>query len=393
MFGLIDRWTANVRITRKLLIAPGVAVALLSLMAPLALKSLGDQTRLIERLTTVEVEKSATIASLERAVPEASAGLNRAIALAGNSDDAAAVKRLAADMNKRVADAAALIAKLGASDLSAREKQVVADLGTALTAYKQSSDAVINMVAADVSTAYMMSQNGEKAYAQLLAKLDDLLAIERSEAAAAHDASMASAQAVRFGFIALFAVATVIAILVSIAISGAIGGSIVRLTASTIRLADGDVGVTVEGSGRRDEIGALAGALGTFKQNAIEKARIEEEQRGRQAQADARQQRIEGHIHAFDGTMRNVLETLGTAATQLKGTAQRMTSTAEQTSGRASAVAAASEVASSNVSTAAAATEEMAASVSEIATRVEQSSEVAAEAVRKRRAPTTRCRA
>ena len=137
---------------------------------------------------------------------------------------------------------------------------MVADLGQALTAYKQSSDAVINMVTADVSTAYMMSQNGEKAYTQLLGKLDDLLAIERSEAAAAHDTSMASAQAARFGFIGLFAAATLIAILVSIAISGAIGGSIVRLTASTIRLADGDVGVTVEGSGRKDEIGALAGA-------------------------------------------------------------------------------------------------------------------------------------
>jgi methyl-accepting chemotaxis protein len=382
MFGLIDRWTANIRITRKLLIAPGVAIVLLSLMAPLALKSLGDQSRLIERLTTIEVEKSATIAALERAVPEASAGLNRAIALAGNSDDEAAVKRLAAGMNQRLADAAALIAKLDGSELSARQRQVVTDLGKALTAYKQSSDAVINMVAADVSTAYMMSMNGEKAYVELLARLDELLAIERSEAAAAHDTSMASAQAVRYGFIALFAFATVIAILVSVAISGAIGGSIVRLTASTIRLADGDVGVTVEGSGRKDEIGALAGALGTFKQNAIEKARIEEEQRGRQAQAAARQQRIEGHIHAFDGTMRNVLETLGASATQLKGTAETMASTAEETSRQASAVSAASEVASENVSTAAAATEEMAASISEISNQVQQSSQTAAEAVR-----------
>ena len=57
MFGMIDRLTANIRITRKLLIAPGVAVVLLSLMAPLALKSLGDQTRLIERLTTVEASR------------------------------------------------------------------------------------------------------------------------------------------------------------------------------------------------------------------------------------------------------------------------------------------------------------------------------------------------
>ena len=381
MFGLIDRWTANIRISRKLLIAPGIAILLLSLMAPLALKSLGDQTRLIERLTTIEMQKSTTVAALERAVPEASAVLNRVIALAGNSDDSAAIKRLAAEVNKRLADAAALIAKLAESDLSEREKQVVADLGRSLTAYKESSGAVINMVAADVSTAYMMSQNGEKAYAELLARLDDLLAIERSQAASAHETSMASAQAVRYEFIALFAVATIIAIIVNIAISGAIGGSIVRLTASTIRLAGGDVGVAIEGVGRKDEIGALAGALGTFKQNAIEKARIEDEQRGRQEQAAARQQAVDNHIRAFDGTMRHVLETVSTAAAQLKDTAARMASTAEETSHQATAVAAASEEASTNVSTAAAATEELSASVSEIGQQVQQSSQITAEAV------------
>ena len=265
MFSLIDRWTANIRISRKLLIAPAVAIVLLSLMAPLALKSLGDQTQLIERLTTTEVEKSMTIAALERAIPEASGELNRIMALASNSDDDAGVKRLTAGMNKRLGEAAALIAQLAGSELSEREKQVVGDLGKALTAYTQSSGSVIAMVAGDVPTAYMMSRNGEKSYGELLARLDDLLAIERTQAASAHETSMASAQTVRYGFIVLFAVATVIAILVSVAISGAIGGSIVRLTASTIRLADGDVGVTVEGSGRKDEIGALAGALGTFK--------------------------------------------------------------------------------------------------------------------------------
>jgi len=382
MFSLIDRWTANIRMNRKLLIAPGIAIVLLSLMAPLALKSLGDQTRLIERLTTVEMDKAATVAALGRAIPEASGGLSRIIALAGNADDAEALKRLTAEMNKQLDEAAALIAKLAASELGERERQAVAGLGKAITEYRQSIAPVITMVAADVATAYMMSRDGEKHYGELLIGLQDLLAIERSEAAAAHDSSMASAQAVRYGFVALFLAAAVVAILVSVAIAGAIGGSIARLTASTIKLAEGDVSVAVDGAGRKDEIGALAGALGTFKQNAIEKARIEAADRGRQQQAAARQQAVENHIRAFDGSMRQALETVSEAATQLKGTAQTMASTAEEASRQATAVAAASEQASTNVSTAAAATEEMATSINEIGSQVQQSSEITAEAVR-----------
>jgi len=87
----VTRWLANLSITRKLFIAPAVAVILLSLMAPLAIYSLGQQAKLLDELTTTEVEKAATMADLGRAVPEASNLSNRTIALASNSDDPAAV--------------------------------------------------------------------------------------------------------------------------------------------------------------------------------------------------------------------------------------------------------------------------------------------------------------
>src|SRR3974390_1093042 len=146
MFGLIDRWTANIRMSRKLLIAPGIAILLLALMAPLAIKSLEDQTRLIERLTTVEMEKARTIAALQRAIPEASGKLKGSIALAANSDDSAAVKRLTAKINQGLGDAAALIAKLDQSQLSGRERQAVTELHKTLTEYRQSTAPVIKML-------------------------------------------------------------------------------------------------------------------------------------------------------------------------------------------------------------------------------------------------------
>ncbi|HEX9461185.1 MAG TPA: HAMP domain-containing protein, partial [Alphaproteobacteria bacterium] len=70
-----------------------------------------------------------------------------------------------------------------------------------------------------------------------------------------------------------------------------------------LKVAGGDLSADASFPGRTDEIGALAGALGTFKQNAAEKARIEGEQQKRNEQRAARQQAIEEHIKGFEGQM------------------------------------------------------------------------------------------
>ncbi|MDC7988177.1 HAMP domain-containing protein, partial [Rhodoplanes sp. TEM] len=63
-----------------------------------------------------------------------------------------------------------------------------------------------------------------------------------------------------------------------------------------MKVADGDLSVEVPYHDRTDEIGSLAAALATFKQNALEKARIEAEQQKRRDQAGHRQQAIEHAI-------------------------------------------------------------------------------------------------
>ena len=58
-------------------------------------------------------------------------------------------------------------------------------------------------------------------------------------------------------------------------LSRLIGTPVVALTASMRRLAGGDVGASVPGAGRRDEIGAMAASLAVFKAAAVEKLRLE----------------------------------------------------------------------------------------------------------------------
>ena len=71
-----------------------------------------------------------------------------------------------------------------------------------------------------------------------------------------------------------------------------------------LKVAAGDLAVDTGYAARKDEIGALAGALETFKQQAADKVRIEAQERERNAGATARQRAIEGHVGEFESMVR-----------------------------------------------------------------------------------------
>ena len=148
-----------------------------------------------------------------------------------------------------------------------------------------------------------------------------------------------------------------------------------------LKLAGGDLTAEAPFADRKDEIGALAGALGVFKQNAVEKTRIEEEQRGRHAQAAARQQAIEAHIATFEGQMGKALEALSGASGEMRKTSDGLSMTSEQTNDQVKLAAAASSEASANVQTVASASEQLSASISEISRQVAHAAGIASRAV------------
>jgi HAMP domain-containing protein len=78
-----------------------------------------------------------------------------------------------------------------------------------------------------------------------------------------------------------------------------------------LKVASGDLNIDTGYSQRKDEIGALAGVLDTFKQQAIDKARIETQERERNAGATARQKTIESCVGEFENLVRQTLDQLG----------------------------------------------------------------------------------
>jgi methyl-accepting chemotaxis protein len=158
-------------------------------------------------------------------------------------------------------------------------------------------------------------------------------------------------------------------------------GPLLRLRDLTQRLSQGDLSVKTDFGERRDEIGAMAIALGTFRQQGVEKLRIEEEQRAQRDLAEARRVSVEGHIQAFEGNVGSALSALDEAGSQMDHAAADMIQIAQRAATGVRDAELATGEASSNVSGIAAATEELSASIAEISRQVAQSSRVSRRAV------------
>src|SRR6195256_6461044 len=101
------------------------------------------------------------------------------------------------------------------------------------------------------------------------------------------------------------------------------------MTREMTKLAEGDLGIQIEGADRADEVGGLARSLQVFKENAVTARRLEAEQRQQQAQKESRQQAVEEYIAVFDQQICEALDTLSAASTEMHATAGSMAATAD----------------------------------------------------------------
>jgi len=155
------------------------------------------------------------------------------------------------------------------------------------------------------------------------------------------------------------------------------------LSVSMDELAGGNFAVVLPGLGRKDELGAVAGAVERFKVVSEQKAREEAEAKIRQDQLAAQRRKAEmvKLADSFEAAVGEIVETVSSASTELEASAGTLTSTAERAQEVTTKVAAASEEASSNVQSVASATEELSSSVNEISRQVQESARMANEAV------------
>ncbi|MBK5962479.1 methyl-accepting chemotaxis protein [Rhodoplanes elegans] len=153
--------------------------------------------------------------------------------------------------------------------------------------------------------------------------------------------------------------------------------------ASLQTLAKDDFSIEIAGSDRGDEVGDIAKAALVFKQNGLDKQRMQREQKEAEQRAIAdRKADMQKMANNFEAAVGEIINTVSSASTELEAAAGTLTRTAETTQGLATRVASASEQASTNVQSVASATNEMSSSVHEISRQVQESSRIANDAVK-----------
>ena len=148
-----------------------------------------------------------------------------------------------------------------------------------------------------------------------------------------------------------------------------------------LKVAGGDLAVETGYGVRKDEIGALAGALEAFKQQAADKLKIEAQERERNARTAARQHAIENYVGEFETTVRMSLRELGEASGTMRSTSSDLTAVSRKTNERVEVAQKASSEASLSVESVASASEELSASINDISQQAAHAAGIASRAV------------
>ncbi|MBI3707468.1 MAG: HAMP domain-containing protein, partial [Proteobacteria bacterium] len=308
--------------------------------------------------------------------------LYRLTSVAANESDAKKLEALAKaalqDTTKYAAKLPALKAALAEAGIPAAQ---VGAFEGAFSAYIKAAKNVIEMADGDAGTAMAFMSGTQRKFVDVSKLLDEILAT----LAAARDRRLEQIYADMADGRAIFATAIGIVVLVALTlaffISRLISVPIVTMAGAVARIAAKDYAVPVPALGQKDELGKMAGAVDVLKQHSVDADRLADEQK-RSHESDAERRRaLEAAITEFDSAVRSIVDSVSSAATEMKASSQAMSGTAEHVSRQSTAVATAAEEASANVQTVAAASEQLSASIVEIGRQASNSTRIAGKAV------------
>ena len=155
-----------------------------------------------------------------------------------------------------------------------------------------------------------------------------------------------------------------------------------NLTSSMRNLAAGDTLTAITGADRVDELGTMAKAVEVFRENAVERIKLEGIAKEDTLMQMRRAESISTATHDYERVAGDMLRAVAAASAELEATAMTMTSAADRTNQMATSFAAAAEESTVSAAHAAQSAESLTGSISTIQTNVAESGQVANDAVR-----------
>ncbi len=226
---------------------------------------------------------------------------------------------------------------------------------------------MVNPLTVDVARAMEATGAGDASLADMFAAFAALGADAQSRSAMMLDVKNAALD--RAVFVSLFGGGLLVglAVLFGYLNFKLISAPLARLSEATEKLAAGDTSQDVSLGKRQDEIGAMAGALGSFRESIVRTKQLEAEANlSREEASEARKAMMSELASRFEATVLSTTDAMISDLDRLGGTAQELSNIANTTTHKSADVAQASEHATNNVNTVASATEELTASIAEL---------------------------
>lgn len=372
---------SSIAFTLKFAIAPGVAVALMGVLAYFGSGALNQQVEQAQIIVERNLEGSIRLSDIAARVQAANGELFRIMthqAAGDGTDIAGGITGLQGRLDGIIGDLASYREGYAQAEHAAQLEAIEAELQK----YKEATAFVAAMLEIDFASVVSFMQPFEENFAKFSEQIGTIVAATASDSQAIATASQAEAETASAIFFGLTVAAALVVALLAWLVGHSTSRSIRRIADATLRLAANDTDVEVTALARRDELGAIVQSLTVFRDNAVKMQELQANEARLREEAEAEKQRAMAEIaDNFEASVRQVVQSVTEASAGLKTRAVSMRETVEGASRQSSEVAQAGEAASTNVATVATASEELSASIGEISRQVEDAVAVANDAV------------
>ena len=369
----------NLPIIQKTLIAPGIACLMILIIAAVFFISARETNDLQQRAGAAGQLVLET-KDLQGLVNAGHATLFRALSWQQSGVAAGDVAKAADEARTIYENVDELFAKIEA-DTEADKVEAVKAIRDGYSAYRDVASETLETVAIDSFLASMLMTDAHIRLLDVSGKIQELSASIIQQADDLQIQAKSAQDLAQLEGMGVVIVAFILSLAAAIFTGRAITAPISRITTVIKEIASGRSNTEITDLDRKDEVGAIAEALGIMKEGLIEREEMRSKQDSEEQERAMRARRIEDSIARFENMVGQSMTELNNMAANLNDTANEMTLAAGETNTQSDQVASAASLASTNVNTVAAATEQLSASIGEITRKVSDASQISSSAV------------
>ncbi|MFH1033640.1 MAG: methyl-accepting chemotaxis protein [Pseudomonadota bacterium] len=266
----MKRLIGNLKMSKKLMIAPTIATIFLLLVAGVSYQGLSEQKLAIDELTMVRFKAFQDAARMMQDLTMAHKDVFMILGFADAGTDEAKIQALSTENQQGLDKLKLFVADIAKNDrFSPQEREFFLASLKEIGEYEAAVKKVLQMATADVSLALTMMAPLEKRFQELNKKMTQLLAHEIGLNKERHDQSVERYGLLLKAFVVILSAAIVLSALVSIFMARLVTVPVGQAMEVIKKMADGDLTQAL-GATYKDEIGQLARSVELMRSKMAE---------------------------------------------------------------------------------------------------------------------------